>query len=143
MLEVRDISTDTILDIYQRILRIRRFEEEVGRLFKNGQLPGLVHLYIGEEAVGAGVCAALRDDDYITSTHRGHGHVIAKGGDVNRMIEDAVAARSGHKSLYSDAYYDRETFDAVYGGEVYRVVKDKYDPGKRLTGLYEKAVGRR
>jgi FAD/FMN-containing dehydrogenase len=64
-------------------------------------------------------------------------------GDVNRMIEDAVAARSGHKSLYSDAYYDRETFDAVYGGEVYRVVKDKYDPGKRLTGLYEKAVGRR
>ncbi|MEO0565188.1 MAG: thiamine pyrophosphate-dependent enzyme, partial [Chloroflexota bacterium] len=64
-----DISPDIALDIYQRILRIRRFEEEVGKLFKQGQLPGFVHLYIGEEAVGAGVCAALRDDDYITSTH--------------------------------------------------------------------------
>lgn len=96
MLEVRDISTDTILDIYQRILRIRRFEEEVGRLFKKGQLPGLVHLYIGEEAVGAGVCAALRDDDYITSTHRGHGHVIAKGGDVNRMMAELFGKATGY-----------------------------------------------
>jgi acetoin:2,6-dichlorophenolindophenol oxidoreductase subunit alpha len=96
MLEVRDISTDTILDIYQRILRIRRFEEEVGRLFKNGQLPGLIHLYIGEEAVGAGVCAALRDDDYITSTHRGHGHVIAKGGDVKRMMAELFGKSTGY-----------------------------------------------
>src|SRR6476659_360890 len=96
MVAVRDISTDTILDIYQRIMRIRRFEEEVGRLFKNGQLPGLVHLYIGEEAVGAGVCAALRDDDYITSTHRGHGHVIAKGGDVNRMMAELFGKSTGY-----------------------------------------------
>jgi acetoin:2,6-dichlorophenolindophenol oxidoreductase subunit alpha len=94
--EVRDISTDTILDIYQRILRIRRFEEEVGRLTKQGQLPGLVHLYIGEEAVGAGVCAALRDDDYITSTHRGHGHVIAKGGDLNKMMAELFGKASGY-----------------------------------------------
>jgi FAD/FMN-containing dehydrogenase len=64
-------------------------------------------------------------------------------GDVNRAIENAVADHDGHKSLYSDAYYDRETFDAVYGGEVYREVKNRYDPGHRLTGLYEKAVGRR
>jgi len=96
VLQVRDISIDTILDIYQRILRIRRFEEEVGRLFKNGQLPGLVHLYIGEEAVGAGVCAALRDDDYITSTHRGHGHVIAKGGDVKRMMAELFGKATGY-----------------------------------------------
>ena len=96
MQEVRDISIEKILDIYQRILRIRRFEEEVGRLFKNGQLPGLVHLYIGEEAVGAGVCAALRDDDYITSTHRGHGHVIAKGGDVNRMMAELFGKATGY-----------------------------------------------
>ena len=96
VLEVRDISIETILDIYQRILRIRRFEEEVGRLFKNGQLPGLVHLYIGEEAVGAGVCAALRDDDYITSTHRGHGHVIAKGGDVKRMMAELFGKATGY-----------------------------------------------
>ncbi len=64
-------------------------------------------------------------------------------GDTNRQIEAAVASLSGHKSLYSDAYYDRETFDAMYGGAVYRTVKENYDPGHRLTGLYEKAVGRR
>lgn len=64
-------------------------------------------------------------------------------GDMNRLIEKAVAEHDGHKSLYSDAYYDRETFDRIYGGENYQVLKDKYDPGQRLTGLYEKAVGRR
>ena len=63
--------------------------------------------------------------------------------DVNRAVEQAVSAAGGHKSLYSDAYYDRETFDRLYGGEVYRAVKDRYDPDHRLTGLYEKAVGRK
>jgi len=64
-------------------------------------------------------------------------------GDVNRQVEAAVAEHAGHKSLYSDAYYDRETFAAVYGGATYAELKEKYDPGHRLTGLYEKAVGRR
>jgi len=91
-----NVSSEVIMDIYQRILRIRRFEEEVGKLFKQGQLPGFVHLYIGEEAVGAGVCAALRDDDYITSTHRGHGHVIAKGGDMNRMMAELFGKETGY-----------------------------------------------
>ncbi|HEV2887920.1 MAG TPA: FAD-binding oxidoreductase [Jatrophihabitans sp.] len=64
-------------------------------------------------------------------------------GDVNRLVEAAVAEHDGHKSLYSDAYYDRASFAAVYGGAVYAELKDRYDPGHRLTGLYEKAVGRR
>ncbi len=64
-------------------------------------------------------------------------------GDVNRAVEAAVSERDGHKSLYSDAYYDRETFAAIYGGEDYRALKNRYDPDHRLTGLYEKAVGRR
>jgi FAD/FMN-containing dehydrogenase len=67
----------------------------------------------------------------------------AADGDVNRAVERAVSAAGGHKSLYSDAYYDRETFDNLYGGAVYRAVKERYDPDHRLTGLYEKAVGRR
>ncbi|HEX6968366.1 MAG TPA: FAD-binding oxidoreductase [Micromonosporaceae bacterium] len=67
----------------------------------------------------------------------------AADGDVNRAVEQAVSAAGGHKSLYSDAYYDRETFDRLYGGAVYRAVKDRYDPDHRLTGMYEKAVGRR
>ncbi|MGI8666814.1 MAG: FAD-binding oxidoreductase [Jatrophihabitans sp.] len=66
-----------------------------------------------------------------------------RDGDVNRLVEAAVAAHDGHKSLYSDAYYDRSTFAAIYGGEVYAELKDSYDPGHRLTGLYEKAVGRK
>lgn len=89
-------SSETILDIYTRMLRIRRFEEQVGKLFAQGQLPGFVHLYIGEEAVGAGVCAALRDDDYIISTHRGHGHVIAKGGDFDRMMAELFGKATGY-----------------------------------------------
>jgi pyruvate dehydrogenase E1 component alpha subunit len=87
---------DKILDIYTRMLRIRRFEEQVGTLFAQGQLPGFVHLYIGEEAVAAGVCATLRDDDYIVSTHRGHGHVIAKGGDFNRMMAELFGKATGY-----------------------------------------------
>ena len=90
------ISLDTILDIYTRVLRIRRFEEEVGKLFKQGQLPGFVHLYIGEEAVAAGVCAALTDQDTIISTHRGHGHVIAKGGDIKRMMAELFGKADGY-----------------------------------------------
>jgi FAD/FMN-containing dehydrogenase len=66
-----------------------------------------------------------------------------KDGDVNRAIEQAVTDRHGHKSLYSDAYYDEDVFAAMYGGDVYQQVKAKYDPDHRLTGLYEKAVGRR
>ena len=66
----------------------------------------------------------------------------AADGDVNRVIERAVSEAGGHKSLYSDAYYDREAFDRLYGGETWRAVKDRYDPDHRLTGLYEKAVAR-
>ena len=84
------------LDIYTRSIRIRRFEEKVARLFRQGQLPGFVHLYIGEEAIAAGVCSALRDDDYIVSTHRGHGHIIAKGGDLNRMMAELFGKATGY-----------------------------------------------
>lgn len=90
------IPPATIIDIFTRVARIRRFEEEVGRLFAKGQLPGFVHLYIGEEAIASGVCAALRDDDYIVSTHRGHGHVIAKGGDFDRMMAELFGKDGGY-----------------------------------------------
>ena len=92
----QDIPLDVVLDIYTRVLRIRRFEEEVARLFRQGQLPGFVHLYIGEEAVAAGVCAALTNEDTIVSTHRGHGHVIAKGGDIKRMMAELFGKATGY-----------------------------------------------
>jgi pyruvate dehydrogenase E1 component alpha subunit len=82
--------------MYTNMLKIRRFEEKVGELFAAGKIPGFVHLYIGEEAVATGVCAHLRKDDYITSTHRGHGHLISKGGDLKLMMAELFGKRTGY-----------------------------------------------
>jgi acetoin:2,6-dichlorophenolindophenol oxidoreductase subunit alpha len=83
-------------NMYRRMYAIRVFEERVERLFAAGELPGFVHLYIGQEACGVGVCAHLRPDDYITSTHRGHGHCIAKGGRLDRMMAELFAKKTGY-----------------------------------------------
>ena len=86
----------TWLDMYTSMLRIRLFEEQVNDLYTSAKMPGLAHLYIGEEAVAVGVCAALRDDDYITSTHRGHGHCLAKGASVDRMFAELLGKEAGY-----------------------------------------------
>lgn len=78
------------------MIRIRRFEERLATLFKRGELPGFVHLYLGEEAIATGVCSALRPDDRITSTHRGHGHVIAKGARVDKMMAELFGKVDGY-----------------------------------------------
>jgi hypothetical protein len=88
-----EIEPIELLDMYRRMIRIRRFEEKLAALFKRGKLPGFVHLYIGEEAVAVGMCSALRADDRITSTHRGHGHLIAKGAQVDRMMAELFGQR--------------------------------------------------
>ncbi len=77
------------------MIRIRAFEERVRDLFAAGRLPGFVHLSIGQEGVAAGACAALRADDYVLSTHRGHGHMVAKGADTARMMAELYAKRTG------------------------------------------------
>jgi pyruvate dehydrogenase E1 component alpha subunit len=84
------------LAMLRLMLRIRRFEERLVELHKLGKLPGFVHLYIGEEAVAVGACSALRPDDRITSTHRGHGHLIAKGADVRRMMAELYGKVDGY-----------------------------------------------
>jgi len=78
------------------MVRIRLFEEAAGSLAEAAKLPGFLHLYVGQEAVAAGVCAALNDDDHITSTHRGHGHLVAKGGDFNKMMAELMAKSTGY-----------------------------------------------
>ncbi len=83
------------LGLYRIMVRIRYFEERVEALFLEGRLPGFVHLSIGQEAIPAGVCAHLRRDDYVTSTHRCHGHAIAKGMDVREMMAELFGKRSG------------------------------------------------
>lgn len=81
--------------LYETMCTIRKFEECVKHDFLAGEIPGFTHSYIGEEAVATGVCAALRDDDVIESTHRGHGHCVAKGADVNRMMAEIFGKETG------------------------------------------------
>lgn len=85
-----------MIELYQTMLRIRRFEEKVVDLYARQMVRGIVHLYIGEEAVATGVCANLRSNDYITSTHRGHGHCIAKGGELRYMMAELFGKATGY-----------------------------------------------
>ena len=84
------------LRMYEQMLTIRIFEEHVNGLYTTARMPGLAHLYIGEEAIAVGVCEALRRDDYITSTHRGHGHCLAKGAAVDRMFAELLGKEAGY-----------------------------------------------
>jgi acetoin:2,6-dichlorophenolindophenol oxidoreductase subunit alpha len=91
-----ELSTEVQMDLHRRMVRIRLFEEAAGSLAEAAKLPGFLHLYVGEEAVAAGVCVNLNDDDHITSTHRGHGHLVAKGGDFNRMMAELMGKATGY-----------------------------------------------
>jgi pyruvate dehydrogenase E1 component alpha subunit len=84
------------LRMYRRMVMIRLFEEQVNELYTRALMPGLAHLYAGEEAVAVGICEALRPDDYITSTHRGHGHCLAKGASPDRMFAELLGKEAGY-----------------------------------------------
>jgi TPP-dependent pyruvate/acetoin dehydrogenase alpha subunit len=88
--------TDLWLRMYRQMLAIRLFEAQVNELYTRALMPGLAHLYIGQEAVAVGVCEALRSDDYITSTHRGHGHCLAKGASPDRMFAELLGKEAGY-----------------------------------------------
>jgi TPP-dependent pyruvate/acetoin dehydrogenase alpha subunit len=90
------LDTQIMLKMYRNMLRIRRFEEQIYEVYTGGLMHGLAHLYIGEEAVAVGACTALRDDDFITSTHRGHGHCVAKGGNLESMMAEVMGRVTGH-----------------------------------------------
>lgn len=91
-----EVGKEKLLDMYRKMVRIRSFEERVVKEFGAGKIPGFVHLYSGEEASAVGACAALKPDDYITSTHRGHGHLIAKGGKTDRMMAELFGKKTGY-----------------------------------------------
>jgi pyruvate dehydrogenase E1 component alpha subunit len=90
------VDEQVALGMAERMLRIRAFEAQANQLYLSAKMPGLTHLYIGEEAVAVGVCTALRRDDTITSTHRGHGHCIAKGADVRLMYCELLGKEEGY-----------------------------------------------
>jgi acetoin:2,6-dichlorophenolindophenol oxidoreductase subunit alpha len=92
----KETEKDRWLRAYRQMVRIRLFEEQVNELYTRALMPGLAHLYSGEEAVAVGICEALRIDDYITSTHRGHGHCLAKGASPDRMFAELLGKEAGY-----------------------------------------------
>src|SRR3970040_2338999 len=91
-----EVGLEQWLHMYEQMARIRAFEEQVNQLYLSAKMPGLAHLYIGQEAVAVGVCEALTRNDYITSTHRGHGHCIAKGASADRMFAELLGRAAGY-----------------------------------------------
>jgi len=91
-----ELSKEKLLWMYQKMVEIRKFDLKVDELFKKNMIWGTCHLYVGEEATAVGACAALKSDDYITSTHRGHGHCIAKGADIKRMMAELLGKETGY-----------------------------------------------
>jgi pyruvate dehydrogenase E1 component alpha subunit len=94
--DAAEVEAAQLLRFYRQMLAIRLFEERVNDLYTRALMPGLAHLYIGEEAVAVGVCEALHNDDYITSTHRGHGHCLAKGASPDRMFAELLGKEAGY-----------------------------------------------
>jgi len=90
------VENAKLLEMYRQMLAIRFFEEKVFELYGQNLVPGTIHLYTGEEAVAVGVCANLRKDDYITSTHRGHGHCIAKGARLDKTMAEILGRKTGY-----------------------------------------------
>ena len=92
----RIITDAQAREMYRTMWKIRRFEQEVFEFYKKGQMAGLAHLYIGEEAVATGACAAIAERDYIGSNHRGHGHLVARGADMGRMMAEILGKEGGY-----------------------------------------------
>ena len=93
---VPDVDREQWLHMYEQMAKIRAFEEQVDELYRGAKMPGLAHLYIGEEAIAVGVCEALTKEDYITSTHRGHGHCLAKGASIDKMFAELLGKDAGY-----------------------------------------------
>jgi len=91
-----NLPTEKLTNMYGKMLEIRFFEEKVFDLYAQNIVPGTIHLYLGEEAVAVGVCSLLRKNDYITSTHRGHGHCIAKGAELKRTMAEILGKKTGY-----------------------------------------------
>lgn len=95
-MKIKGYSKEQLSNFYETMFRMRRFEEEIFEFYKKGMMAGLAHLYMGEEAVATGVCSALQEDDYIGSTHRGHGHLVARGADIKKMMAEILGKETGY-----------------------------------------------
>ena len=110
----REVMADSA-GLYRTVRLIRRFEQRAIEMVRSGVIPGGIHPYLGEEAIAAGVCAALRADDIITSTHRGHGHVLAKGADPVRMLAELAGRETGLNSGRGGSMHAADVSAGIYG----------------------------
>lgn len=106
---------DRLTEQLHEMILIREFETRVSSLFENNELPGFVHLYIGQEAVAVGACSTIAEDDFITSTHRGHGHSIAKGLDPNRMMAELFGKETGYNGGKSGSMHIADVDQGILG----------------------------
>ncbi|MDQ6692454.1 MAG: thiamine pyrophosphate-dependent dehydrogenase E1 component subunit alpha, partial [Candidatus Dormibacteraeota bacterium] len=103
------------LELYRAMLRIRRFEERASELYRDGEIPGFLHLSIGQEAVAAGVCSSLRSTDAVVSNHRGHGHCLAKGADMSGMFAELMGRETGTGHGRGGSMHIADLSVGVYG----------------------------
>ncbi|MBI2156219.1 MAG: thiamine pyrophosphate-dependent dehydrogenase E1 component subunit alpha, partial [Candidatus Rokubacteria bacterium] len=109
------LTKDQIVGFYRTMRLIRRFEQRVVELVNRDEIPGVTHEYVGEEAVATGVCHALRADDVITSTHRGHGHILAKGGEPRRMMAELMGKITGYNRGRGGSMHIADIALGIYG----------------------------
>ncbi len=109
------MDRDRLIAFHRTMRLIRRFEERVVELVNRDEIPGVTHEYVGQEAVAAGVCHALRPDDVITSTHRGHGHILAKGGDPRRMMAELMGKATGYNRGRGGSMHIADLSLGIYG----------------------------
>ena len=109
------LDRDRLIALYRTMRLIRRFEERVVELVNRDEIPGVTHEYVGQEAVATGVCHALRPEDVITSTHRGHGHILAKGGDPRRMMAELMGRATGYNRGRGGSMHIADLSLGIYG----------------------------
>jgi pyruvate dehydrogenase E1 component alpha subunit len=133
------VKNNVIIDMYLRMKRIREFETKAMNLFAEGSIPGFVHLYLGEEAVATGVCANLDDKDYITSTHRGHGHIIAKGGSLNEMMAELFGKEAGYCKGKGGSMHIADATKGILGANGIVGAGHNIAVGAGLSAQYQKS----
>lgn len=139
-MNVKNYSTEQLMGFYETMYKTRRFEEETFEFYKKGLMAGLAHLYLGEEAIATAVCAALNEDDYIGSTHRGHGHLVARGADTDRMMAEILGKKTGYSNGKGGSMHimamDKGILGAngIVGGEIPIATGAAYKAKYKKTG---------
>lgn len=135
------LSKEKIINLFTVMQKIRKFETTVMELFAEGKIPGFVHLYLGEEAVASGACLGLKDSDYITSTHRGHGHIIAKGGDLKFMMAELFGKETGYCKGKGGSMHIADASIGILGANGIVGAGHNLAVGAGLTLKYKKTDG--